>query len=170
MSTNLSTVIADTTLPLRATEIMKKVTSIEHGKPVVAKVGTGKFWHTLRKTDGPIMFGVRLPALDAELPTSIEIDGHTVDLSIALEDESYTDRFTKKVKVRKVRHMQAKAKGTFESTTLNEPRAYSVTISDIGDDLWNVKVDVHRTSGTNSASPESKQAAAAATLAAFLAS
>jgi hypothetical protein len=43
MSTNLSTVIADTTLPLRATEIMKKVTSIEHGR--VPAPSTDSFGH-----------------------------------------------------------------------------------------------------------------------------
>jgi hypothetical protein len=169
MSTNLSTTIAGTTLPLRATEIMKG-TGVKGADGKEIKVGTGKFWHTLRKADGPTMMGVRLPALDTALPTSIEIDGHEVDLDIEMQEATQTDFRTKKVTVRKVRHLQAKAKGTFESTTLNEPRAYSVTITDIGDGLWNVTVKVNRVGGSGSVSPESKQASAAATLAEFLAS
>ena len=163
MSTNLTTVIAGHKLPLLATEVMKKD---EHGN----KVGTGKFWHCFW-IDGRTMFGVSIPALDASLPTSIEIDGYKVDLTVELQAPSYEDRLTKKTVVRKNRHMQAKANGTFESVTLNEQRSYSVTITDTGDDVWNVTVKVNR--GAGSVSPESKHekaAANAAKLAAFLAS
>lgn len=170
MSVNLSTVIAGTPLPLRATEVMKKVTETINGKEVTTKVGTGKFWHCLRKATGPMQFGVKVSALDAQLPTSIEIDSHTVDLTIAMQDASYTDRKTKKIVVRKERHLQAKAAGTFTSPTLGEVRAYDVTITDTGDDVWNVKIVVNRgNGGGGTVSPVSKQASAAATLAAFLA-
>jgi hypothetical protein len=166
MSVNLSTVIAGTTLPLKATEVMKK----DETNPLGPKVGTGKFWHTLRKETGPVQFGVKVPALDAQLPTSIEIDGHTVDLTIAMQDASYTNRMTKKVVVRKERHLQATADGTFTSPTLGEVRAYGVTITDTGDDVWNIKITVNRgNGGGGTVSPVSKQASAAATLAAFLA-
>ena len=163
MSTNLSTVIAGHKLPLLATEVMKKD---EHGN----KVGTGKFWHCFR-IDARTMFGVSIPALDSALPTSISIDGHKVDLTVEMQAPSYEDRLTKKTVIRKVRHLQAKANGTFTSPTLGEDRAYSVTITDVGDDLWNIKVSVNR--GSGSVSPESRKGQAtsnAEKLAAFLAS
>jgi hypothetical protein len=165
MTTNLNMTLAGTTLPLLATEVKKKD---EHGN----KVGTGKFWHCFR-VDDRTSFGVTWDALAKTLPTSIVIDGATLPLEIVQQDESYTDRMTKKVKFRTTRHLQAKGAGTFESTTLGEPRAYSVTITDTGDDVWNITVKVNRGNGGGTASPVSKQARTAsnaAKLAAFMAS
>ena len=164
MSTNLTTVIAGHKLPLLATEVMKKD---EHGN----KVGTGKFWHCFRlPTSKAVMFGLKYPALDVALPTSIEIDGHEVALTVEMQSATYEDRVTKTVKVRNERHLSAKGNGTFTSPTLGEDRSYSVTITDLGDGTWNIKISVNR--GSGSVSPESRQAKATANaeaLAAFLA-
>lgn len=163
MSTNLSTVIAGTKLPLLATEVTKKLTD-------GTRVGTGKFWHCFRTPDSKaVMFGLKWDALALSLPTSIEIDGHDIDLNVELQSATYEDRKTQKTVVRKERHLQAKANGTFHSTTLDEERSYSVTITDVGDDLWNIKVSVNR--GSGSVSPETRKGQAtsnAAALAAFL--
>lgn len=165
MSTNLIAKIAGENFTLLATEVMKKD---EHGN----KVGTGRFWHCFR-VDDRTSFGVVWDALAPSLPTSIEIDGHKVDLDHDLQDASYTDRKTGKVTVRKVRHLQAKGSGTFTSPTLGEDRAYSVTITDTGDDVWNITVKVNRgKGGGGTVSPVSKLERAAANrakLAAFLA-
>lgn len=164
MSTNLIATIAGEDFTLLATEVTKKD---EHGN----KVGTGKFWHCFR-VDDRTSFGVVWDALAATLPTSIVIDGVTVPLEVAKQDATYTDRLTKKVKVRTTRHMQAKGSGTFDSTTLHEPRAYSVTITDTGDDVWNITIKVNRGNGGGTVSPVSKLERAAANrakLAAFLA-
>ena len=166
MSTNLSTVIAGVKLPLLATEVTKKTTV----NGVVTRVGTGKFWHYFRTPDSKAtMFGLKWDALAPQLPTSISIDGHDIDLDVDLQSATYEDRATKTTKVRKERHLQAKANGTFTSPTLGEERSYSVTITDVGDDLWNIKVSVNR--GSGSVSPETRKGQAtsnAAALAAFL--
>ena len=163
MSTNLSTVIAGTKLPLLATEVTKKSAD-------GTRVGTGKFWHCFRTPDSKaVMFGLKWDALAASLPTSISIDGHDIDLAVEMQSASYEDRATKKTVVRKERHLQAKANGTFTSPTLGEERSYSVTITDVGDDLWNIKVSVNR--GSGSVSPETRKSQAtsnAEKLAAFL--
>src|ERR1035437_7183377 len=108
MSTNLSTVIAGVKLPLMATEVTKKTTV----NGVVTRVGTGKFWHYFRTPDSKaVMFGLKWDALAPQLPTSISIDGHDIDLDVDLQEATYQDRATKKTVVRKERHLQAKANG-----------------------------------------------------------
>lgn len=130
----LNLLVSGTTIPVRPT-VSKKTSNTYFAlltPTAKGRVDTG--------------FGVKVPAMAKALPKSVTLidqDGTELVLSLEKAPSTYIDRDTKVVKERKnpgVRH-QSKV------TLSGEEKQVKVSISDVGNDAWNLKVTVSGISG-----------------------
>lgn len=130
----LTLLVAGTTIPVRPT-VSARTNNTYFALLTPTKNG--------RKDTG---FGVKVPAMAKSLPKSVTLidqDGTELVLSLEAAPSTYIDRDTKVEKVRKnpgVRH-QSKV------TLSGEEKQVKVSISDVGNSAWNLKVTVSGISG-----------------------
>lgn len=158
--TNLPLSISGTNLVLAETLTKPKVKTVAG----VTTTTPGHPYHCFRIPPAANFgTGVPWPALNKDLPTSVEIDGLVIPLEAGFTAAEVTDRVTKKV-THKDPRPKVSAKGTALFPSIGEEKAYSVNISLRKDGTWNITISVN---GTRSASPESGMARADANQAAL---
>lgn len=130
----------------------------------------GRTWFYFGMAKNAASFGQTIPALAPELPTSVEINGAEVPLTLGKTAASYKDRETKVEVIVPENERRARAAGqhVLEIPGLDEKRDVNVAISMTKHGQWNVKVKVTR-AGDSSVSPEAANEKAQKALAALLA-
>ena len=130
----------------------------------------GRTWFYFGADKRGMGFGQELPALAPELPTSVELNGVEVPLTLGKTAASYKDRKTNVEVIipEDQRRPRAAGQHVLEIPGLDEPRDVNVAVSITKAGTWNVKVKITR-HGDNSVSPEAANERAQKALAALLA-
>lgn len=130
----LSLLVNKTTVPVRPTQSKKTGNTYF---AVLTPTATG------RKDTG---FGVKVPAMDTSLPKSVTLvdqDGTKHVLKLEAAPATYVDRDSKKTVERKNPGVRTQQKLVLSG----DEKQVKVSISDLGEDTWNLKVTVSGISG-----------------------